>query len=343
MGGTSEERRVSLASGRAVVEALRSRGHQVHAVDTARGYVPRDEEERLWGGRVGPVPPAQAELAELRRGALAVALPEIPIVRDAEVAFLALHGEDGEDGRLQAVLDLAGIPYTGTGHLGSALAFDKRVSKELLARAGVPTPEWTPPEAGPDEATERLGLPLVVKPSAGGSTVGLSVVRERDGVEAAFVLAARFDRDVLAERFVPGRELTVTVLDGKPLPAVEIFPRHEIYDYECKYTPGMSRYEVPASLEPEEAERLAELALRAHRALRQGSYSRVDFRRDAADGTFQCLEANSLPGMTATSLVPKAAAAAGIPFAELCERIALAALVPAGDAGDPRSAAAGRP
>lgn len=326
MGGTSEERRVSLASGRAVVEALRSRGHTVHAVDPARGYVPRDEEERLWGGAVGPEPPDDAELAEVRRGALRVAVAGVPVVREAEVVFLALHGEDGEDGRLQAVLDLAGIRYTGSGHLGSAVAFDKRVSKELLERAGVPTPAWAPPDAAPAEAVERLGFPLVVKPAGGGSTIGLTVVREASALGPAVELAARFDRDVLLERFIPGRELTVTVLEGRALPAIEIFPGHDIYDYESKYTPGGSRYEVPAELPEEEAERLAELALRAHGALRQGAYSRVDFRRDARDGTLHCLEANSLPGMTATSLVPKAAAAAGIPFAELCERLARAAL-----------------
>ena len=144
--------------------------------------------------------------------------------------------------------------------------------------------------------------------------------------QPALDLAARYDADVLCERFIPGRELTVALLDGEPLPAVEIIPSHEIYDYECKYTPGMSRYEVPARLDPDQAAGIAELAVRAGVALRQECYSRIDFRRHATDGSLWCLEANSLPGLTATSLVPKAANAAGIGFPELCERIALAAL-----------------
>ena len=258
------------------------------------------------------------------RIALGAALPELPAVREADVVFLGLHGGDGENGRVQAVLDVAGIPYTGSGMLGSAIAFDKRVSKELLSVADVPTPAWTPRGAEPGAIVETLGLPLVVKPAGGGSTVGLTVVREAGELPEALELAGRYDRDVLCETFIAGRELTVTVLEGDALPVVEIIPGNEIYDYESKYTPGKSRYVVPAELEPEETERLNDLAVRAFHALRQESVSRVDFRRDPAGG-FWCLEANSLPGMTATSLVPKAAAAAGIPFPELCERIAVAA------------------
>jgi D-alanine-D-alanine ligase len=155
--------------------------------------------------------------------------------------------------------------------------------------------------------------------------VGLTIVRQVEELAAAIGLAGRYDTDVLCEAFIPGRELTVAVLDGQPLPAVEIFPGNEIYDYESKYTPGMSRYETPAALDEAESDRLAELAVRAYHALRQESFSRIDFRRDEA-GTFWCLEANSIPGLTATSLVPKAAAAAGIAFPELCERIAAAAV-----------------
>ena len=150
-------------------------------------------------------------------------------------------------------------------------------------------------------------------------------------MESAIELAARYDDDVLCEAFIPGRELTVAVLEGEALPPVEIIPSHEIYDYECKYSAGMSRYEAPADLSPVETERLQDLAVRAYRALRQTSYSRVDFRR-AEDGSFWCLEANSLPGLTSTSLVPKAAAAAGIGFPELCDRIARSAMRRAGGA-----------
>lgn len=324
LGGTSEERRVSLASGRAIVEALRSRGHDVVPVDPAYGAIPPDDEARYLGGEVGLAPPSLDELREMGRIALGAALPDLPALREADVVFLALHGGDGENGRIQAVLDVAGLPYTGSGVLGSAVAFDKRVSKELLAWAGVPTPTWTPPGASADSVVEALGLPLVVKPASGGSTVGLTVVRSADELPAALELAARYDPDVLCEAFVPGRELTVTVLDGEALPVVEIIPDGEIYDYESKYTPGRSRYVVPAELGPDETAELGRLAVRAFEALRQESLSRIDFRRHP-DGSFWCLEANSLPGMTATSLVPKAAGAAGIPFPELCERLAMGA------------------
>lgn len=326
MGGTSVEREVSLASGRAVLEALRERGHEAYAVDTARGYVPRDEEERLLGQAVGREPPDESALEEAGRGELSLGVADVPVVEEADVAFLALHGGHGEDGRIQAVLDVAGVPYTGSGHLGSAVAMDKRLSKELLERGGVPTPAWSEPGAGPEEIAGGVGLPAVVKPAGGGSTVGLTVVREREALAGALERAARFGEDPLAERFVPGREITVGVLGGDALPVVEIHPGHDIYDYESKYTPGLSHYDVPADLESEEAGRAQELAERAYRLLRQESYSRIDFRLSSEDGEFYCLEANSLPGMTSTSLLPKAAAAAGIGFPELCERIARDAL-----------------
>ncbi len=332
LGGTNEERNVSLATGRAVVAALRERGHEVVPVDPAHGAVLPVDEARMMGGAVGTDPPGIEELAHLRRSAVGAALAELPAVRNADVVFLALHGEFGEDGTVQGLLDLAGVPYTGSGCLGSAVAFDKRVSKELLVYAGVPTPAWTPVDASAAEIVEALGLPLVVKPSSGGSTVGLSVVRAADELEPALELAARYDDDVLCEEFVPGRELTVAVLGSEALPPVEIIPSHEIYDYECKYSDGMSRYEAPANLSADETRRLQNLAVRACAALRQTSYSRVDFKR-ADDGSFWCLEANSLPGLTSTSLVPKAAAAAGIGFPELCEKIARSAARRPRDAG----------
>ncbi len=283
-GGTSEERQVSLSSGKEVLKALRSRGHTVHTVDTAMGCVPADREADLFPAEVGIAPPDMDSIAT------------------------------------------AGIRYTGTGLLGSAVAMDKRLSKELFQAAGVPTPPWMPGNRAPEEIVDSLGLPVVVKPSGGGSTIGLTVVHDAVDLPAAMELAARYDRDVLVERFLPGRELTVGILLDEALPVLEITPSHEIYDYECKYTPGMTSYEVPARLEPGEAEELARLSLIAHRVLRQGSFGRVDFVRGEADGVFYCLETNSLPGMTSTSLLPKAAASVGISFPEMCERIAIAAL-----------------
>jgi D-alanine-D-alanine ligase len=244
---------------------------------------------------------------------------------ETDVVFLGLHGGYGEDGTIQALLDLTGIPYTGSGHLASALAMDKDLSKHLFRRAGVLTAEWQLLRSGDplpdvDEVVAALRLPLVVKPSKQGSTVGLTVLKEAAGFEAAVAEAFRFDDEVLLEAFVPGREITVGILGDEALPAGEIMPKHEIYDYECKYTPGMAVEEFPARLAREEVERVHDAARRAFQALKLRGYARIDFRmRD--DGEFFCLEANTLPGMTGTSLIPQAAAAAGIEFPELCDRI----------------------
>jgi D-alanine-D-alanine ligase len=251
------------------------------------------------------------------------------------VAFLALHGGRGEDGTIQALLDLAGVPYTGSGHLASALAMDKELSKQLFRVAGVGTADWTmaPRPSSPNdpqrdfvrEVERTLGVPVVVKPSKQGSTVGLTVVKEIAQLAPAVVEAFKYDDEVMVEQFIPGRELTVGILGDEALPVGEIIPVHEIYDYECKYTAGMAREIFPADLTADETRTVQELARRAFRALKLGGYARIDFRM-APDGVFYCLEANTLPGMTALSLIPQAAVAAGISFPELCERIVQLAL-----------------
>jgi D-alanine-D-alanine ligase len=248
------------------------------------------------------------------------------VVRDADVLFLALHGGRGEDGTLQTVLEMIGVPYTGSGALGSAMAMDKDVSKRLFRFAGVPTADWFMAPVTVEDVEERLGWPAVVKPSKQGSTVGLTVVKQPEGLDDALELAARYDDEVMVEAFVPGRELTVGILDGEALAVGEIIPRHEIFDYECKYTPGMSEEIFPADLPRSVTERCRDLGLRAHDALKLGGYSRVDFRLTPAGELF-CLEVNTLPGMTATSLLPQSARAVGIEFPELCERICRAALM----------------
>lgn len=332
MGGTTSERDVSLATGREVVKALRSVGHDVVAIDTARGFLPPGTEQTLIPDAPGAAPPRPEELAVMVRGEMAPALGELPAVRQTNVVFLALHGGAGEDGRLQALLDLVGVPYTGSGYLGSALAMDKQVSKQLFEHAGVPTPACRMAPADAATVARELGFPVVVKPSKQGSTVGLTVVREPEALEAAIATAYAFDDEVVIEKYIEGRELTVGILGERALPVVEIRPKHTIYDYECKYTKGMSEYLVPAPLTDEQASVIQELALRAHRALKLRGYSRIDFRMDAG-GHFFCLEANSLPGMTQTSLLPKAAAAAGISFPALCDQIVRAALVARGPHG----------
>jgi D-alanine-D-alanine ligase len=324
-GGTSAERDVALASAVQVIAALRRGGHQVAVVDTARGFIPERDEPSLLPGNVGTVPPSPDELASLEQGFLLSGLRDLAVVRDAQVLFLALHGGRGEDGTIQTILNVLGVPYTGSGPLGSGLAMDKDVSKRLFRASGVPTADWLMAPASMEEVGDVIGWPAVVKPSKQGSTVGLTVVRASADYAAAVELAARYDDEVMIEAFVPGRELTFGILDGEALPTGEIIPRHEIFDYECKYTPGMSEEIFPASLPADVARECARLAVQAHQSLKLGGYSRVDFRLDPK-GELYCLEANTLPGMTATSLLPQAARAAGISFENLCDRICRSAM-----------------
>jgi D-alanine-D-alanine ligase len=326
-GGTSSERDVAIASTVQVVKALRSRGHTVAVVDTARGYIPESDEPQQLSGSVGREPPAIEELVALERGLLLSGLASLPVIRNAEVVFLGLHGGRGEDGTIQAVLDVMGVPYTGSGSLGSGLAMDKDISKRLFRAADIPTADWLMTPATAEEAGRRLGWPLVVKPSKQGSTVGLTMVKDPLDYDAAVELAARYDDEVMVEGFIPGRELTVGILGNQALAVGEIIPRHELFDYECKYTPGMSEEIFPADLPPAVAAECGRLALRSHQALKLGGYSRVDFRLTPG-GELVCLEVNTLPGMTSTSLLPQSAAAVGIPFPELCERICLASRSP---------------
>jgi D-alanine-D-alanine ligase len=319
-GGTSAERDVALASAVQVVPALRSRGHEVAVVDTARGFIPEEDEPALLSGVVGTEPPSIAQLHALERGLLLSGLANLAAVRDADVLFLALHGGRGEDGTIQTLLEMVGVPYTGSGRLGSGMAMDKDISKRLFQRSGVPTADWVMAPAARDRIGREFGWPVVVKPSKQGSTVGLTVVKTPGEYDAAVDLARKYDDEVMIERFVPGRELTVGILEGRALAVGEIIPRHEIFDYECKYTPGMSQEIFPAKLSPELAAECGRLGLLAHEALKLGGYSRVDFRLTPEDELF-CLEVNTLPGMTATSLMPQSARAVGIEFADLCERI----------------------
>jgi D-alanine-D-alanine ligase len=334
LGGTSAERDVSLASGLRVAQALRERGYQVTAFDTAHGLLSAGDEHTLSTGQVmKTLPPDVHALARLN-AQMPTTLRSIP---ETEVVFLGLHGGQGEDGTIQALLDVTGVPYTGTGHLGSALAMDKDLSKHLFRESGVPTPDWLMAPRGWasmaesaqkrfDEEVERaLHLPVIVKPSKQGSTVGLTLVRERGSLPAAIADAFAFDDEVMIEQFIAGRELTVGILGDEALPVGEIIPAHEIYDYECKYTAGLAREVFPADLTAEQTSEIQHLAMLAFRALKLRGYARIDFRMSPQRGFF-CLEANTLPGMTELSLIPQAAAAAGISFPELCERIVHLAL-----------------
>jgi len=326
-GGASAERDVALASARQVVPALRSLGHAVVVVDTVTGFVPESRETEHLLGRVAATWPSVADLERRERTFLLTALGALPEVREADAIFLALHGGRGEDGTIQTLLETLGVPYTGSGPLGSALAMDKDVSKRLFREAAVPTPDWCmAPVTGP-QAGKDFGWPLVVKPSKQGSTVGLTVVKRPEEFNGALAFAAEYDDEVMVEQFVPGRELTVGILDGQALAVGEIIPRHEIFDYECKYTPGMSEEIFPAEVPAATTGECQRLGLLAHTVLKLGSYSRVDFRL-TAEGKLYCLEANTLPGLTATSLLPQSAQVLGIGFAELCDRMCRGARKP---------------
>ncbi|MGE5745149.1 MAG: D-alanine--D-alanine ligase family protein [Gemmatimonadota bacterium] len=320
-GGATAERTVAFAGAAQVVAALRSRGHQVYVVDIASGVLSAEDETKLLVPHVGTELPDTAGLAGAERRMLCGGLAGLAVVQGADVLFPVVHGGAGEGGLLQAVLEMIGVPYTGSGPLGSALAVDKDLSKRLFRDGGVPVPEWrmTPP-AEPADAAAELGWPVIVKPSKQGSTVGLTLVKRKPDLAMAVAEAARWDDEVMIEQFIPGRELTVGVLGDEALPVGEIIPRHELFDYECKYTPGMSEEVFPAVLEPKIARRVQALAVAAHRALKLGGYSRIDFRLGTKGDIF-CLEANNLPGMTGTSLFPQAARAAGIEYPDMCERI----------------------
>jgi D-alanine-D-alanine ligase len=323
-GGASEERDVSIASGAQVVRALREMGHEVIAVDSARGRLTAEAEARLLQASVATAPPDAHALALIKQDGYDV-LPMSDLA-GVDVVFLALHGGTGEDGTLQAMLDLAGIAYTGSGHAASAIAMDKDMSKRLFLAAGIPTAPWLMAPASVEEIERHLGYPVVVKPNKQGSTVGLSIVHRADELGAAIAKAAAYGDEVMLERFVAGREITVGVLDGEALPVGEIVLASDaVFDYEAKYQVGAVQETFPADLSEAIAREAQALALRVHGALKLSGYSRSDFRLDA-DGRLWCLEVNTLPGMTANSLLPKAARAAGIDFPTLCDRICRMAL-----------------
>jgi len=317
-GGQSAERDVSIASGSQVFKALKGKGHEVIAIDTANGVLSAEQETALLSATIQSLPPELGEqdllaglYQELHQGTLA----------KVDVVFVALHGGFGEDGSIQALFDMQGIRYTGSGRLASSFGMDKEVSKILMRAAGVPTADWLMAPCSVKEVEDQVGFPVVVKANKQGSSVGLSVVDSPDGLAAAIASAQQHDDEVMIERFVAGRELTVGVLAGKALEVGEIIPQSsELFDYESKYQAGGAEEIFPAELPQEVREYARVLGLAVHKALKLKDYSRVDFRLDA-NNQLWCLEANSLPGMTAASLLPKSAAACGIEFAELCETI----------------------
>ncbi len=318
-GGSTGERDVAFAGAAQAVAELRSVGHFVSVIDTVTGALAGQSEAQLLEPAVGRLPPTPEELRVFAERENLAEIVQLPELRLADVVFPILHGRQGEGGELQSLLDDAGLFYAGSDPAGSALAMDKNAAKQAFADAAIPTQPWCMWPADP-ETIERLGFPLIVKPSKVGSSVGLSVVHSHDEMSAAIDVATIYDNEVMLEQFLPGRELTVGVLGDRALAVGEILPKHELFDYECKYTPGMTDEIFPAEIDEGLRDRLQIQALAAHRALLLRDFSRVDFKEDA-EGVPQCLEANTLPGLTATSLLPQSAAAAGIPFGDMLEEI----------------------
>ncbi len=330
-GGLSPERDVSLVSGSLISNTLMQNGHRVLLLDVYVGVpaLPASIDELFLQDRTyaHTVTSAVPDLEALRRdhghGDALIGPNVLKICSAADRVFLALHGSMGENGQLQATLDTHGIRYTGSGYVGSLLGMDKDLSKRLFRDAGVPTPEWTCFEVGKGSIEALLslvGLPCVVKPLDCGSSVGISMADTEEELATALEEAARWGGSrVLVERRIVGRELTVGILGDRVLPAVEIIPESGFYDYRNKYQ-GTTRELCPAPIAPEIADRAADLARRAFAALHLSGYARFDFLLDA-EGELWCLEGNTLPGMTPTSLLPMAAKTAGISYSELCERI----------------------
>lgn len=322
-GGSTAERYVAFAGAAQVVASLRRSGYNVTVVDTVDGPVSPENEIRVLTTEVSHSAPEPGCLAEWRSRELATDAVSLPEITDTNLVFIMLHGDQGEGGDLQGTLDKIGIRYTGSGPQGSVNAMDKDRAKSLMRDAHIPTPDWVM-WMDPDTDFSKLGSPFVVKPSRVGSTLGLSIVSDLRDVDKAVRNAQEYDSDVMLESFIPGREFTVGVLGNQPLAVGEIIPKHEIFDYECKYTPGMSQEIFPAAISEASAEKLQHLALDVHEILGLRHFSRVDFI-ESSDGFF-CLEANTLPGMTKTSLLPQSAAAAGFDFDSLCARICSLAL-----------------
>ena len=337
-GGLSTERNVSLSSGTKICAALRAKGHQAVLVDVFLGLEDCEGGLSALFERLPELKPArvsnQAPDLEAVRASRRDQSPSLfgpgvlELCRMADLVFIALHGECGEDGRIQAAFDLLGIPYTGSGYRGSAVAMDKGMTKVMMAAHGIPTPTWemvTYDEADIPELARRLPVPCVVKIPRGGSSIGVSIVKEREELTPALKAMLELDQTVLVEQYIQGREFTCGVLEGRALPSVEIVPQVEFYDYESKYQPGATQEICPGRTTPEVEAELGRIALAVHQMLGLRTYSRCDFMVDDQDRVY-CLEVNTLPGMTPTSLVPQEAAAVGISYEELCQRIVLDAL-----------------
>ena len=334
-GGLSTERDVSFKTGEMVTKALRENGHQVILLDVFMGY--SDKEEDLTGifdraeavsVKVAAIPETAPDLEKVKaqrkdQSDNFFGPNVIELCRMADIVFMALHGENGENGKIQAAFDLFGIRYTGTGYLGSALAMNKGMAKQLFLENGIPTPRGTSLKRGEDAAKiETCGIhfPCVVKPCSGGSSIGVSIVHDKAEYEQALKEAFRWENELVIEEYVKGREFSVGVIDFQALPIIEIAPVEGFYDYKNKYKAGSTVETCPAELSEQITKEMQGYAEKVAEVLGLNTYSRTDFLLDAEDHIF-CLEANTLPGMTPTSLLPQEAKVTGVDFNQLCEKL----------------------
>lgn len=333
-GGTSTERDVSVSTGTMVCRALRKKGHQSVLLDVYLGYEGTALEsffdtEADFGKTGDFICESSPDLEELKKrkrdGADGFFGPNVlRLCKEADIVFMALHGENGENGKIQAAFDLLGIKYTGSGYLGSAIAMDKNLSKQVFLMNGVKTPGYALVERGrKNEADVRF--PCIVKPCCGGSSVGVSIAQNLQEYEKALEAAFRFEESVIVEDYIQGREFSVAVIEQRALPVIEIAPVEGFYDYVNKYQAGRTIETCPADLPKDISDEMRRQAERAYEVLGLEAYGRVDFMLNEENEMF-CLEANTLPGMTPTSLLPQEAAAEGISFEELCENLIHASL-----------------
>lgn len=334
-GGLSPERDVSKKSASLIANALLSKGHEVAVIDLYDGIEDgtdinglfRKGTDDLFSYDIPETEPDLAKIIEEHGGRAEWLGPRvIEICKVSDVTFLGLHGSHGENGQIQAVLDAYGIKYTGCNYIGCVVAMDKDLSKSLAAGAGFKTAKWFTAESSEitkDRIKSEIGIPCVVKPIGCGSSCGVSVVKTEEELDKAIEFASSYDQLILVEQFITGREITVGVLGGKALPIIEIRPHVGFYDYKNKYQAGLTTHLCPAPMSEEATTKAQKEAEDIFSCLRMSSYGRIDMIYDEDKCEFWFIEANNLPGMTNTSLVPEAAAAAGIGYEDLCERIAL--------------------
>ena len=327
-GGTSTERDVSLVSGSMIYKALKKNGHKAILLDVYLGYegdiANIFERDVDWAEKVGKVTEINPDLAAIKAlradGDKRFFGPNVLVICElADAVFMALHGANGEDGKIQATFELLGIPYTGTDFVSAAMAMDKAITKDIFIANKIPTPVGIRLKKGEKETT-KVPYPCIVKSCCGGSSVGVTIANNDEEYEKAKAEGYKYDNEVVIEQYIKGREFSVCVMDGEALPIVEIAPKDGFYDYKNKYQAGCTVETCPADLPEDKTKEIQEIAKKVFKALRLKSYARMDFMMDG-QGNPYCLEANTLPGMTPTSLVPQEAAAIGINFEQLCEKI----------------------